>query len=96
MTCVKVHFLLEDLLVEAPQGADLRAVAEASGADVTFGCGSGSCGTCRVRVVEGLEHCSEVGREERDFLQALQAPPDHRLACQVRVKGDLEIEYVGL
>jgi len=96
MTSVKVHFLLEDLLVEAPQGVALRAVAEASGADVTFGCGTGSCGTCRVRVVEGLEHCSEAGREEKDFLQALQAPPDHRLACKVCVKGNLEIEYVGL
>jgi len=96
MTSVKVHFLLEDLLVEAPEGADLRAVAEASGADVTFGCGSGSCGTCRVRVMEGLEHCSEAGSEEKEFLRALQAPADHRLACQVRVNGDLEIEYLGL
>lgn len=96
MTNVKVHFLLEDLLVEAPQGTELRAVAEASGADITFGCGTGSCGTCRVRVAEGLDHCSEAGREERDFLRALEAPADHRLACQVRVNGDLEIEYVGL
>ncbi len=96
MTQVNVHFLLEDLLVEAPEGTDLRAIAEASGADVTFGCGSGSCGTCRVRVAEGLEHCSEPSSEEKDFLQTLQAPPDHRLACQVKVNGNLEIEYLGL
>jgi len=93
---VQVHFLLEDLLVEAPAGTPLRAIAEASGADVTFGCGTGSCGTCRVKVVEGLSHCSEPGSEERDFLKGLDAPTDQRLACQVTVHGDLAVDYLGL
>ena len=82
---VKVHFLLEDLLVEAPAGAD-----------ITFGCRTGSCGTCRVRISEGLHHCSDPGPEERDFLQGLDAPPDQRLACQVAVHGDVAIDYLGL
>lgn len=93
---VKVHFLLEDLLVEAPAGTPLQRIAEASGADVTFGCGSGSCGTCRVKVVEGLSHCSEPGAEERDFLKGLGAPADQRLACQVLVNGDIAVDYLGL
>ncbi len=96
MTQVKVHFLREDLLVEAPRGASLRQIAEAAGADITFGCGSGSCGTCRVRVARGLEHASRPSPEERDCLASLEAPSDHRLACQLRVEGDLEIEYLGL
>ena len=57
---------------------------------------TGSCGTCRVRVVRGFEHASPPGPEERDFLATLDAPPDHRLACQMCVNGDLEIEYLGL
>lgn len=93
---VKVHFRLEDLLVEAPAGTSLQRIADAAGADITFGCRTGSCGTCRVRVVEGLEQCSEAGSEERDFLQGLDAPPDQRLACQVCVLGDVDIEYLGL
>ena len=93
---VKVHFLLEDLLVEAPEGTSLQAIADAAGADLTFGCRTGSCGTCRVRVAQGLEHCSAPGPEERDFLQGLQAPPDQRLACQVAVQGDVAIDYLGL
>jgi ferredoxin len=93
---VKVHFLLEDLLVEAPAGTALQRVADAAGADITFGCRTGSCGTCRVRVAQGLAHCSEPGPEERDFLKALDAPPDQRLACQVRVHGDMAIEYLGI
>jgi ferredoxin len=93
---VKVLFLLEDLLVEAPMGTPLQRIADAAGADITFGCRTGSCGTCRVRVAEGLEHCSEAGPEERDFLKGLDAPPDQRLACQVTVQGDVAIEYLGL
>ena len=93
---VKVHFRLEDLLVEASAGTSLQRIADVAGADITFGCRTGSCGTCRIRVAEGLEHCSETGSEERDFLQGLGAPPDQRLACQVTVLGDVEIEYLGL
>jgi ferredoxin len=93
---VKVHFRLEDLLVEAPEGTALERIAEAAGADITFGCRTGSCGTCRVSVIEGLEHCSEPGPEERDFLKGLDAPTDQRLACQVTVHGDMAIDYLGL
>jgi len=96
MSNVKVHFLLEDLLVEAPEGTPLRDIAEASGADITFGCGSGSCGTCRVKVTEGLDHCSAATAEEREYLAALQAAPGERLACQVCVCGDVTVDYVGL
>jgi ferredoxin len=92
----QVHFLLEDLLVEAPAGTPLQQIADAAGADITFGCRTGSCGTCRVRIAEGLQHCSEPNAEERDFLQGLGTPPDQRLACQVVVHGDVAIDYLGL
>jgi ferredoxin len=93
---VRVHFLLEDLVVEAPASTSLQRIADAAGADITFGCRTGSCGTCRVRIAGGQSHCSEPGTEERDFLAGLDAPPDHRLACQVTVHGDVAIEYLGL
>jgi ferredoxin len=92
----RVRFLPEDLLVEAPCGTPLQAIADAAGADITFGCRSGSCGTCRIRVLAGLEHCSAMGPEERDFLAGLDAPGDHRLACQVTVEGDMDLEYLGI
>ncbi|BDU71041.1 2Fe-2S iron-sulfur cluster-binding protein [Mesoterricola silvestris] len=92
----RVRFLPEDLLVEAPAGTPLQAIADASGADITFGCRNGSCGTCRVRILAGLEHCSPKGPEERDFLRGVEAPPDQRLACQFAVNGDVDIEYLGV
>jgi ferredoxin len=93
---IQVHFLLDDLVVEAPRGTSLEAIATASGADITFGCKTGSCGTCRVRITQGLEHCSEPTREERDFLEGLEAPANERLACQLDVGGDLSVEYLGV
>jgi ferredoxin len=93
---VRVHFLLEDLEAEAPDGCGLAEVAEAVGADITFGCRTGSCGTCRVRVSRGLEACSPASSEERDFLAGLGAPPDQRLACRVKLQGDVAIEYLGV
>jgi len=92
---VRIRFATEDLLVEAPAGTPLQEIADAVGADITFGCRSGSCGTCRVRIREGLENASAPTPEERDYLANLGAPPDHRLACQVRAEGDLDIEYLG-
>lgn len=93
---IRIHFLLEDLLVEAPAGTPLQQIADVAGADITFGCRTGTCGTCRVRIAEGLAHCNEPGPEERDFLKGLNAPPDQRLACQVVVSGDVAIDYLGL
>ena len=93
---IEIHFLLDDLLVEAPAGSRLQEVVDACGADISFGCRSGSCGTCRVRVAKGLDHCSSPSSEERDFLAALHAPHDHRLACQLTLAGPVEIEYLGL
>lgn len=92
----RVRFLPEDLLVEAPAGTSLQAIADATGADITFGCRSGSCGTCRIRVLAGMAHCSAMGPEERDYLAGVGAPADQRLACQVTVLGDLELEYLGV
>jgi ferredoxin len=91
----KVFFVLEDLEVEVPHGTKLSEVVEASGADITFGCKSGTCGTCRVRVVQGNHHLSLPTPEERDFLSSLGAADDERLGCQFCILGDVSIDYIG-
>lgn len=91
----KVSFVLEDLDVEVPSGTRLIEVVDAAGADVTFGCRNGTCGTCRVRIVEGMESLSQPTPEERDFLKALDANSDERLGCQFCIHGDVAIDYIG-
>ncbi|HWQ11059.1 MAG TPA: 2Fe-2S iron-sulfur cluster-binding protein [Holophaga sp.] len=92
MERARVHFLAEDALAEVPLGTPLADVAEACGVDITFGCRAGSCGMCRVRIVSGGGHCSPMAAEERALLAELGAAPDVRLACLVKVEGDLGID----
>ena len=45
--------------------------------------GKGRCGTCRVRVLEGLDELPKPNDVERTTLSKIRAQPDTRLACQV-------------
>lgn len=53
--------------------------------------GNGRCSTCRVRVLNGLEHCSERNDTERDISEKMALASDVRLACQTRVSGDVTV-----
>jgi ferredoxin len=56
---------------------------------ITFGCRSGKCGICSVRVVSGAENMSpRTSNEERLFALLEETDPAVRLACQSRVHGD--------
>ena len=46
--------------------------------------GRGRCSTCRVRIVDGREALPEARPAEQRVLQRIGAPPDVRLACQLR------------
>jgi adenylate cyclase len=50
--------------------------------------GRGRCGTCRVRVLAGLDQLSPIGGREAETLQAIHVSgPDIRLACQAILTG---------
>jgi adenylate cyclase len=53
--------------------------------------GRGRCSTCRIRVVHGLADLPSSSPEELRVLQRVGAPPDVRLACQLRPTGDLAV-----
>ncbi|KAB8036514.1 2Fe-2S iron-sulfur cluster binding domain-containing protein [Silvanigrella paludirubra] len=91
-----IHFVLEDMDVEAPVGASFQEIVQASEADVTFGCRNGTCGTCRIRVEKGMENISSLEREEKDFLESIESPSNERLGCQIRINGNCSISYIGL
>ena len=46
--------------------------------------GRGRCSTCRVRIVRGLDTLPAASEAERRVLRRIGAPPDVRLACQLR------------
>jgi ferredoxin len=68
------------------------------GMSVSQACdGVAMCGFCRVHVIEGLEHLTPMGSEERKILASLHADDNERLACSARVTGPVTVttEYWG-
>jgi adenylate cyclase len=53
--------------------------------------GRGRCSTCRIRVVHGLADLPASSPEELRVLQRVGAPPDVRLACQLRPTHNLSV-----
>lgn len=63
---------------------------------IPFGCRVGACGTCVIRVVDGLEKLNSRSADEREFVEALGYVDDaFRLACQCKLKGSVAVETVG-
>lgn len=53
--------------------------------------GRARCSTCRVRVAAGRDVCPPAAKDEQETLQRIGAPPDVRLACQLRPEGDISV-----
>lgn len=57
---------------------------------ITHACGGHArCSTCRVRVTQGLEHCSPRTEAERAMAEKLGLEDAIRLACQTKATGDV-------
>jgi len=56
--------------------------------------GRGRCSTCRVRVAAGAEGLDAPAPMERQTLIRISAPPDVRLACQLRPTTDLAVDLL--
>lgn len=61
--------------------------------DLDHSCGgSGSCGTCRVRIVEGLDKLEPRNEIEDAMAKDRGFQDDERLACQIEPKDGLRIK----
>ena len=54
-------------------------------------CLQGDCGTCLMKVVEGLDNLSQPSVLEARVLKEHLAARDTRLACQAQVLGDVTV-----
>lgn len=76
------------------------------GLELPHGCLSGSCGACRVEVLEGKENLMDAGIIESNTLEALKEEfkqihgdefikdKEIRLSCRAKVKGDVKIRHI--
>jgi Na+-transporting NADH:ubiquinone oxidoreductase subunit F len=87
----KVSILVNDeKTIETGVGAKLLGALAESKLFVASACGGGgTCGQCRVRILEGG---GAILPTERSHINKRQAANGERLSCQVVVKEDLKIE----
>lgn len=76
--------------LELPDGAPLPVHLTSLNSPVMFGCRTGLCGTCVVELRGG--DASPPDDNEQEILELHAPDPDKaRLACQVRLSGDVEL-----
>jgi len=79
-----------DKAIEVPAGGKLLGALAANGIFVSSACGGGgSCGQCRCKVLTGG---GDVLPTELNHLTKREAREGERLACQVTVRQDMQIE----
>lgn len=88
----KVTCKTDGSTAECKAGASLQEVAHANGFPIPFGCENGLCGTCLIQIGSGMEHLNEKTEQEEFTLEARDAEPNMRLACQCQINGDIEFE----
>jgi ferredoxin len=64
---------------------------EHPGSAVPYSCRSASCGTCRVRVKQGMEAFAAPEDEELSVLDIFGDGPDTRLCCQLKLTTDVPL-----
>lgn len=87
----QVRILPEDTVIEIRQGLGLQALEKKVEA-IEYDCRKADCGVCLIRILRGAENISPPTTREKDYLQAMAARADERLACQLRIFGDVDIE----
>ena len=79
-------------VVQISQGATVLEASRIAGIPHASVCGGrGRCSTCRVRIDKGHAHVPEPSDDECKVLTRVSAPPQVRLACQLRPERDIQI-----
>lgn len=82
--------------VFVPPGRTVLEASREAGIPHASVCGGrGRCSTCRIRIEKGLEGLSPPGEAEAITLRSIEAPPDVRLACQLRPSSPVTIALIS-
>lgn len=81
--------------ITVAEGEYLSESADVMNSPILFGCRTGICATCLVKVLAGAEHLPPLSEEEAEVLELESDDPHCRLACQLQLTGEVTLEYVG-
>jgi 2Fe-2S ferredoxin len=80
---ISIVFQPDDRVVRASHGETLLEAALREKIEIPHSCGGhGTCGTCRVLVLSGIENLSERNEIEKEFAEERGFLPIERLCCQ--------------
>ena len=86
----KVTFLPDNKECDSPNNVTLLEVAKRNNIPHVAACGGeGNCTTCRLLILDGIEHCSEETVKEKALIEQAHTTEGFRLACQTSINGDI-------
>jgi 2Fe-2S ferredoxin len=86
----QIRLLPVDVAVEVPSGTTLLDAVVIAGLPIARSCGAdGICGKCALRILTGVDALSPESDDETRIKSRNRVAPELRLACRVRVLGDV-------
>ena len=82
-----VAFQVSDTVVAVQEGATILDVANEAGVFIDNACSSGTCGSCRVKLLSG-----SVKMAVEDALAEQDKAEGYILACQAKIRGDVKVD----
>ncbi len=93
---ISVTFLPLERIVEASHEESLLEAGLREGLEISHSCGGhGTCGTCRVLIVEGLDQMAPRSEAEEELATDRKFKPNERLCCQNTAVDGLVVEIPG-
>lgn len=90
----KIQFLNEDS-IHVPEGELLSEALDITTSPILFGCRTGICATCLVKVHNGANNLPICSDDEKEVIELSTEESNCRLACCLSLKGDVTLEYLG-
>ncbi len=98
----KVSLIDTNQVFEISQDAILHDALDTQGCKLPFGCLAGSCGACRIEVINP-EALHPAGAVEQNTIEALceerknagLKPLIIRLSCRAKIKTDVQIKVIN-
>ena len=92
----RVTFQALGVTAEIRDGDTLFEAGARAGAGIDTACvGKGTCGLCRVKVLDGEAHLTPYTDEETKHLGNVYHLTRVRLACRTHVHGDVVVDLAG-
>ncbi|MFT6633149.1 MAG: ferredoxin [Bacteriovoracaceae bacterium] len=89
-----IHFTNGET-IEIEEGLALSEALDITSSPILFGCRTGICATCLVKVHSGAENLPEITEDEQEVIELSTDEKNCRLACCLSLKGDITLEYIG-